>query len=140
MVAMFVFLGGEGREYLVEWRHQRYSRKRITAVSTCVIFGHDRRDTPYTAVGTSVCVAEDRFSRRKGEDRFSRRKGREQAFHEALRCRLFDRDRAALEQAFAQRFPTPAPVVPRPKLTPEDRAALAAEGRRRHRELGQGGG
>jgi len=51
------FEGRNGTKYLVEFRHQRFSRKRLQAVSTCVILGTDRRGANFTAIGTSICVA-----------------------------------------------------------------------------------
>ncbi len=116
---------GAKQDYLVEFRHRRlHAGRAATALTQCAIFGFDPHGKPFAALGTSISAPKC----------WVRWLARKRAFQDALKCPLLDADCAALYDGFRGRFQTEAISRPLTKRTPEERAALAEQGRAAYRQ------
>lgn len=114
-----------GQLYHVEFRHRTkfgrrpelHAKSPVNAVTVCAISGYDRDDEQFIALGTSICVVPDQWSRKVG---------RYQAFQDALRrCRLLDSVGGELAAVFLIKFRIhPSASRSRPSLTEDRRQAL----------------
>jgi hypothetical protein len=115
--------------FLLEFKHRKrqgarpelYARSPLNAVTVCAIFGTDDHSRPYAAIGTAICVREDRFSRRFGRDT---------AFRDAVeKCRMLDSVHSELLDAYDMRFPQKVPKLrSSTPITAEARQAKIEEG------------